>query len=296
MEYFINTIFPFIVVILGVWYLFEKLYSKPKRNKLIEQLTSSGHKFTEDEFKVINKTGFFTGVAREWFPLLCILFIFRAVLWEPFKVASGSMTPNLQKGDFTLTNKHSFGLKNPFTGQVIIDFSGPERGEVIVFKYPLNPEVDYIKRVVGLPGETVVYDQKKITILTKDNTPLHSSLVSLGEYYDKFSDTYLEQYTESLGGTEYNITINKSADIVESTYFQQEDTDINQFVVPEGHYFVLGDNRDDSLDSRYWGFVHKDAIDGVAQVIWLTVAFESTEESIESKPVDFSFERVGIIK
>ena len=196
MEYFINTIFPFIIVILGVWYFCEKAYFKPIRNKWINEVSGAGYELSEDELIIINKTSYFTGIAREWFPLLCILFLFRALLWEPYKVASGSMTPNMYKGDFTLTNKHSYGLNNPFTGRKLVEFSGPERGDVIVFKYPLNPEVDYIKRVVGLPGERVIYDQKEITVFTTNRNEIHSTVISLGEYYDKFSKINLLKLTE----------------------------------------------------------------------------------------------------
>lgn len=194
-------------------------------------------------------------IAREFFPILFLVFVIRTFLIEPFKIPSGSMMPTLIAGDFIAVNKFSYGLRLPVFNKLIYKIGSPERGDVFVFHYPKDPSIDYIKRVIGLPGDTIRYESKKLFINNQQMSQTY-----LGEYeYQLNEDLSLKakEFLETNNNLSHSILIH---DIPSETI---------EFIVPEGHYFAMGDNRDNSSDSRVWGFVPDDLLVGKAFVIWL---------------------------
>jgi len=192
--------------------------------------------------------------ARSFFPVLLIVLIVRSFLFEPFRIPSSSMVPTLLVGDFIFVNKYTYGLRLPVTNTKIIDIGVPDRGDVIVFKLPADPGTNYIKRLVGLPGDVVTYQNRRLYI----NGEL-TALEELGEYTDESQRGAL-LYNETLGDIEHEILLMPGQRSLEGT-----------FRVPEGHYFMMGDNRDNSKDSRYRGvgIIPEDKIVGKAIRIWM---------------------------
>ncbi|HEX6997085.1 MAG TPA: signal peptidase I [Gammaproteobacteria bacterium] len=192
--------------------------------------------------------------AKSFFPILLLVLIIRSFLFEPFRIPSGSMMPTLLEGDFIFVNKFVYGLRLPVLNTEIVDLGEPERGDVIVFKLPSDPSINYIKRVVGLPGDVVNYQQgtKRLTINGKE-VPLELK----GAYE---GDPGLEIAREKLGEHEHAVLLTRGRLSPGGTY-----------VVPEGHYFVMGDNRDNSRDSRFDGveFIPEDRLVGKAVRIWM---------------------------
>jgi signal peptidase I len=196
--------------------------------------------------------------ARSLFPILLIVLLFRSFLFEPFKIPSGSMIPTLLVGDFIVVNKFAYGLRLPVINKKIVSVGEPERGDVVVFRYPVDTRINFIKRLVGLPGDTITYRDKQLFI----NGEELSSEVS-----GRFASTDVKCSTpradallknETLGTVKHDILIHENSGSSD-----------NQWVVPEGHFFVMGDNRDRSNDSREWGFVPEDHMMGRAVGIWL---------------------------
>lgn len=213
--------------------------------------------------------------------------------------------PTLLVGDFILVNKFDYGLKDPITNHTIIETGHPQRGDVIVFKYPEDPSIDYIKRVIGLPGDKIIFRNKELYL----QPACHDSKVcpELKKIDTKFIETGafqqlgmpLEHYSEQL-------TTAKSHDILRNSfipdrvgqYYQQEGQPVGEWVVPEGHYFAMGDNRDNSLDSRFWGFVPERNLVGKAVAIWMSFEFDRPEGSSVPKwiPTGVRFNRIGSIQ
>ncbi len=207
------------------------------------------------------------------FPVICAVFFMRSFLFEPFKIPSGSMVPTLLVGDLILVNKFHYGIRLPVINKKIIPIHTPERGDVMVFRYPVNPSLDYIKRVVGLPGDEIAYINKRLTI---NGTPIEQT--PLAEFYDEDSLRYSLQYAEKLMGSEHRILVDKDRppfvppQAIEDFPFKENCRYSGEGVVckvPAGHYFMMGDNRDNSQDSRFWGFVPDENIVGKAFVIWM---------------------------
>ncbi|HET8695019.1 MAG TPA: signal peptidase I [Aquabacterium sp.] len=207
------------------------------------------------------------------FPVICAVFLMRSFLFEPFKIPSGSMVPTLLVGDLILVNKFHYGIRLPVINKKIISIDEPKRGDVMVFRYPVNPKLDYIKRVVGVPGDEIAYLNKKLTINGK---PIETTQTS--DFYDEESMRYYLQYSENLSGVQHNILIDKNRppyipqQFVEDFAFKENCRYSGEGVVckvPPGHYFMMGDNRDNSQDSRFWGFVPDENIVGKAFVIWM---------------------------
>ena len=206
------------------------------------------------------------------FPVILIVFLLRSFLFEPFKIPSGSMIPTLLVGDLILVNKFHYGVRLPVINKKIIDNHDPKRGDVMVFRYPVDPRQDYIKRVVGIPGDEVVFQNQALTINGKP-VPLKS----LGDFYDEDSLRYEPQFSEALGEGEHKLLVNpkrqayygpdpKSFPMHENCRYTAEGVSCK---VPAGHYFMMGDNRDNSMDSRYWGFVPEANIVGRAFFVWM---------------------------
>ena len=194
--------------------------------------------------------------ARSFFPIVLIVLLLRSFIAEPFRIPSGSMMPTLLVGDFILVNKFTYGIRLPVINKKIIELSKPNRGDIVVFRYPKDPTVDYIKRIVGLPGDKVVYSNKKLTI---NDLPVQQT--SLGSYQGLGQGEEMsgaEDLLENLTGVEHRILIRNGTPTVEFVY-----------VVPEGNYFAMGDNRDNSNDSRYWGPVPEANLVGKAFFIWM---------------------------
>ena len=195
-------------------------------------------------------------------PIILIVLVIRTFLFEPFKIPSGSMIPTLLIGDFILVNKYEYGLKAPVTKTQIINVSKPKRGDVAVFRYPLNDKINYIKRIIGLPGDIILINNKKLKINGKEirKTQVSNDLPYL--------------FTEDID--------NKKIYILEDL---SEKTSELKYVVPQNSYFVMGDNRDRSSDSRYWGFVPKSNLVGKASLIWFSlgenIRFERIGNTIE---------------
>ena len=211
----------------------------------------------------------------EWtagfFPVIVIVFSLRSFLVEPFRIPSGSMIPTLLVGDFILVNKFTYGIRLPIINKKIIALNDPQRGDVMVFKHPPNPTVDFIKRVVGVPGDKVVYQNKKLTI---NGQPL--PIQALPDFYDKERVSYSKQFSEKLGDTEHRILNDDYrppyVDRVLDFPNRQNCTYNNagfSCTVPAGHYFMMGDNRDNSEDSRVWGFVPDANVVGKAFLVWM---------------------------
>ena len=206
-----------------------------------------------------------------FFPVILLVFVLRSFLFEPFKIPSGSMIPTLLVGDLILVNKFTYGLRLPVANTKLTEGTPPQRGDVMVFRYPPKPSLDYIKRVVGVPGDEVAYLNKKLTIngQSVEKTPMP-------DFFDEDAMRYGKQFEEMLGGKRHKLLNDDDRPAfvpgAEDFPFKQNCRYSVEGVtckVPQGHYFMMGDNRDNSLDSRYWGFVPDRNIVGKAFFIWM---------------------------
>lgn len=192
--------------------------------------------------------------SRSFFPVFFSVLLLRSFLVEPFRIPSGSLEPTLLVGDFLLVNKFAYGLRLPVFETKVLSLSSPKTGEIVVFRWPPNPSYDYIKRVIGVPGDHVVYHNK---ILTINGEVMKQTFVNYTT--DESSGNTVAQYRENLKGVEHDLYIRPDVPAV--------DVDV---IVPKDNYFVMGDNRDDSADSRFWGFVPDANLRGKAMLVWLS--------------------------
>ena len=201
--------------------------------------------------------------SRSLFPVLLIVLLFRSFLFEPFKIPSGSMIPTLLIGDFIVVNKYTYGLRWPVLNKKFIPIGGPERGDVVVFRYPIDPSVNFIKRMVGLPGDSITYRNKELYV--------NGDLVSTNEV-GRFGSSDVKCSTPSADATRVD---EKLGDAEHDILLHERSSSRNgQWLVPEGHYFVMGDNRDRSNDSREWGFVPEENLMGRAVGIWMNFDYK----------------------
>ena len=196
--------------------------------------------------------------ARFLFPVVVIVFLLRGFIAEPFRIPSGSMLPTLEVGDFILVSKSSYGIRLPVLNKKILDFSSPKRGDVIVFRYPEDPSVDYIKRVVGVPGDKITYQNKMIYVNGEPQPQMQIGSYTV-DRYGQFA-----HLQEILNGSKHDILVNPRIPASDSEY-----------TIPDGHYFAMGDNRDNSRDSRAWGFVPDENLVGRAFFIWMNWSGEN---------------------
>jgi signal peptidase I len=196
--------------------------------------------------------------ARAFFPVILIVFLIRSFLVEPFRIPSGSMLPSLLIGDFILVNKYAYGVRVPVLNRKILDVGSPRRGDVMVFRYPGDPSTNYIKRVIGLPGDFIRYDDKNLYVNGRPMTQRADG--EFGYTEGGMHPVSAGRRTENLDGVEHSILV---SDVIQQPPFE--------YRVPEGNYFVMGDNRDRSNDSRYWGPVPEANIVGKAFLIWFNL-------------------------
>ncbi len=221
-----------------------------------------------------------------FFPVIALVFFLRSFLWEPFKIPSSSMVPTLLVGDLILVNKYTYGIRLPILNKKVVQINDPQRGDVMVFKYPKDMSQDYIKRVIGVPGDKIVYQNKRLTV---NGQPV--GYTPMEDYLEEGTLTYQKQFTEQLGNVQHRILNNEKAPPVvlgqvedfpgrEACTYNYEGFSC---VVPEGNYFMMGDNRDNSADSRIWGFVPDKNIVGKAFFVWMNLG-------------NFNFDRLGGIR
>ncbi len=212
-------------------------------------------------------------MARAFFPVIVVVFLIRSFWVEPFKIPSGSMKPTLLVGDFILVNKYTYGIRLPVLNRKVMEVGEVRRGDVVVFRYPVDPSVDYIKRVVGLPGDKVEY-RGKLLRLNGQPVPVQPS----GHYTDgELNFVRLPTFSEKLGEKTHTMMVvppEPPVNLSQVRQFPHRDNceyndDGFSCTVPPGSYFMMGDNRDQSADSRYWGFVPDDHIKGRAFLVWM---------------------------
>ncbi len=219
--------------------------------------------------------------ARPWyleytasfFPVILVVFVLRSFLFEPFRIPSGSMLPTLHIGDLILVNKYQYGVRLPIVHTKLADLGAPQRGDVIVFRYPHNPAQDYIKRVVGLPGDKVEYLDRRLVL-----NGAEVAARPLGRYMEEGRVQFFGRFSEQLGTVEHQIIVSEGPGIPPMRGFQHTHPQACEYsargvacAVPAGHFFVMGDNRDNSEDSRFWGFVPEKNIVGRAFFVWMSL-------------------------
>jgi signal peptidase I len=212
--------------------------------------------------------------SKSFFPVILLVFLLRSFLVEPFKIPSGSMIPTLLVGDFILVNKYTYGIRLPVANVKVLDVNQPRRGEVMVFRYPENPSLDYIKRVVGTPGDVIAYRDKQLFVNGQAVPMTPQPDYSYAE--GGLSSMTFRRFSEALGEHTHDVLVNPEMPPVQLAGVRQFEQRANcryddagfECKVPEGHYFLMGDNRDSSSDSRYWGFVPERNIVGKAFMIW----------------------------
>jgi signal peptidase I len=270
----------------GVYWLAERFYFLPARQAAARQLQEADDKRRADlQSKGIARVdgdiaqATETILAQPWwldwtaglFPVIISVFFLRSFIVEPFKIPSGSMIPTLLVGDLILVNKFHYGLRLPVLNTKITEGEKPQRGDVMVFRYPPKPSLDYIKRVVGVPGDTVAYLNKRLTIngqaVPTDSVP---------EFFDEDAMRYFKQFEEKFGTQSHRVLNDEQrpafvpgADKFAGSEGCNYTIEGVTCKVPEGHYFMMGDNRDNSMDSRYWGFVPEKNIVGKAFFVWM---------------------------
>ncbi|AWB67064.1 signal peptidase I [Saccharobesus litoralis] len=298
----------FATLVTGVVWALDKFVWAPKRKLAIADAEAqAGGELPQEAVAKFNKQNGASEFAIEIFPVVAFVFVLRSFLYEPFQIPSGSMMPTLLVGDFILVEKFSYGLKNPLDSSNLVEFEGPQRGDIAVFKYPDNPTIDYIKRVIGLPGDRVIYRNKNLYILpkcqegqacSKNYQQVAMEPVESEQVFAKGSYRLQELHEDLLGEKQHNILISPMQPDFVNAYFEQASTQRDEWVVPEDSYFVMGDNRDNSQDSRFWGFVPRENLVGEAVAIWMSFEFEREADSALPQfiPTGVRFERIGGIE
>ncbi len=280
------------VAVTGLLALFDRLWLASRRRRAVEAYEAQVEVPDEGTLQRLNKEPLLVEYGKSFFPVLAVVLILRSFLVEPFQIPSGSMKPTLEVGDFILVNKFSYGIRLPVLETKVIPIGDPERGDVMVFRYPNDPRINYIKRVVGLPGDRIGYAGKQLFIngqpverellgtRADDEVPAGHPLPALAK---------VDIYQEYLG------------DVAHETRYKalSQTPPAQEWLVPEGHYFMVGDNRDNSSDSRYWsapgmppelwGMVPDNYIVGKAFAVWM----HWPEPKLRNLP---SFSRVGLIE
>ncbi len=260
-------------LITGFVWLLDKLFLGDKRRmRALEQSYNSTH--SQDAVEPRSKDyrePWFLDICKSFFPILLIVLLLRSFVAEPFRIPSGSMMPTLLHGDFILVNKFSYGIRLPVLHKKILNIGEPQRGDVAVFRFPKNPADDYIKRVIGLPGDHVAYRDKKLYI----NGKLMSQEKN-GVYQGEGANSVMNGATILREDLEYQIH-----EILLKKFGNNAP---GEFTVPQNHFFVMGDNRDHSSDSRIWGFVPEENLVGRAFLVWMNWDFAGKK---------FNFNRVG---
>lgn len=226
----------------GIVWLIDSLFFAPKRPK---------HKESDE-----SKEPIVVEYAKSFFPIFLLVLILRSFIIEPFKIPSGSMMPTLLIGDFILVNKYDYGIRLPVLNTKIIENGTPTRGDIVVFRYPENQSIPYIKRIIGLPGDHVAYYDKTVFI---NGHPIQQ--VVKGRYRASGSG-------KNMAGASLRIEVLDQVEHEILTIPNQFSREF-QGIVPDNHYFVLGDNRDNSKDSRFWGYVPDANLMGRAFMIWM---------------------------
>ncbi len=271
----------------GIYWLAERFYFLPQRYQSVQALeVATAERHAELTAKGITKVDTDINEAKtrlimqpwwlDWtaglFPVIIVVFLLRSFLFEPFKIPSGSMIPTLLINDLILVNKFHYGVRLPVINKKVLDNNSPQHGDVMVFRYPPKPSLDYIKRVVGVPGDEVAYLNKKLTI---NGQPLTKS--ALPDFFDEDTLRYSKQFEETtVAGKKYRLLndddrpafIPGTEDFPDKQNCRYSSEGV-VCKVPQGHYFMMGDNRDNSLDSRYWGFVPEKNIVGKAFFVWM---------------------------
>lgn len=273
-------------VVTGVYWLAERFHFLPQRQKAAlalqvqadvrrQTLVSQGITQVDSDVSKAQDKLLMQPWWLDWtaglFPVIIAVFLLRSFLFEPFKIPSGSMIPTLLVGDLILVNKFHYGIRLPVLNKKITDGHAVERGDVMVFRYPPKPSLDYIKRVIGVPGDEVAYLNKRLTI---NGQAVPTAAVP--EFFDEDMMRYFKQYEEDLLGVKHRVLneVDRPAFVAGADDFafrQNCKYSVEGVVckVPEGHYFMMGDNRDNSMDSRYWGFVPDQNIVGKAFFVWM---------------------------
>ncbi|MCH8501755.1 MAG: signal peptidase I [Aliidiomarina sp.] len=294
--YYFSLLLVIATVLTGIIWAIDHWVWKPKRKETVAATEKqSGLKLNQEQAQQLAPQSALADFSQAAFPVLLGILILRSFLYEPFRIPSGSMLPTLLVGDFILVEKFRYGLRDPIKRHELIRTGRPERGDIAVFKYPVDPDVDYIKRVIGLPGDRVVYRDKTFFVQPScfqqcgnvKPIELQQELVNSGDFFRQ--NTPLQKYSESTGDVSYEILVDPSRNIVSQAF---------QWDVPEGHYFFVGDNRDNSLDSRYWGMVNEDLLVGRAVFVWLSLEFERSPDSVLPRwmPSKVRFDRLGRIE
>lgn len=294
----------------GIVWLLDKYYWAPQRQlNLADVQGKCEEPLTQEAVDKITEAPAMIDTAVQIFPVIAIITVLRSFIYEPFQIPSGSMMPTLLDGDFILVNKFNYGLRDPVMRNKFVENGLPERGDVVVFKYPLDERIDYIKRVIGVPGDRVIYKNKTLYVkpacteahdACPEYTAITADFKSVGDYSDIIDgrEIGLTRYSVKTGEKNHDILVNDQIRPRVAAYFQQQGTGSNEFVVPKGQYFVMGDNRDNSLDGRFWGFVPEENLVGEAVAIWMSFDFERTEDSILPTwiPTGVRFNRIGGIE
>lgn len=282
MRWDFSLILFILLVITGIVWFWDRYSLAAKRRQRAEAAaanvpyvpglsTEQQQQLKEEARAKAGKMPWWVEYGVSFFPVILFVFVLRSFIFEPFRIPSGSMLPTLQSGDFILVNKYQYGIRIPVINKKVIPLSDPKAGDVLVFRYPVDTSIDYIKRVVGVPGDVVRYEGNQLYVNDKA-----VNLTPSGQYFEPDRHNYVAQYTEQLGSQPHQVLVNTQQNqdympIVRFPYLDNCDygRQAIQCVVPEGHYFVMGDNRDNSLDSRYWGFVPDENVVGRAFFIWM---------------------------
>lgn len=314
----------------GVLWFLEKFKWKPARQRKVEEVRK------QTDGKIDGKILAQVGQPKGWvvslasfFPVLFVVFFIRSFVIEPFQIPSGSMMPTLLVGDFIAVQKYAYGIKDPITNSTIIATGSPQRGDIAVFKDPKNPSVDFVKRVIGTPGDKIVYlaDAKELLIypacVTGDEQcqgqqttalNLQYSSVEPSEWYEVFRQSGTNFYTnveykelnlpkdnsalafllnkrqETLNEHNHDILLLPMVVSGTKDYYKQTGQKPGEWIIPEGQYFMMGDNRDNSDDSRFWGFVPEHNFVGRVSAIWM-----SFDKQPNEWPTGIRFSRIGSI-
>jgi signal peptidase I len=269
------------------YWLAERFYFRPQRERQAaavtegdaqrrKELAARGIQAVDDTAPQAREQALAQPWWLDWsaglFPVIAAVFVLRSFVVEPFKIPSGSMLPTLEVGDLILVNKYQYGLRLPVFHKKLVDNQTPSRGDVVVFRYPLDTRIDYIKRVVALPGDEVEWRNQRVTLNGK-LVPLRAA----SESYDAEARRMVPLSVETLGATDHRVLVDPSRPSFASPMRDysgpvdacQYTNDGVRCKVPAGHYFVMGDNRDNSVDSRFWGFVPEQNLVGRAFFVWM---------------------------